>query len=198
MNKRQIIQHAKDYMDLLSKGIDPINQKEIGPIAAEPRLQKCFSFVSGILEELLANGGYVALPADGSEAPQFELVRKKVAFRLSREQRRNIYIASAPITPTAFVNHVNRVVDSEVMEKLSIKWINAWLLKNAYITETKQPAVINRTVMRPLPKAAGIGISEEETIDPNTGEVKSRLMLTRQAQQFLLDNLDQILEGVSS
>lgn len=198
MNKRQIIQHAKNYMDLLSKGIDPISQKEIGPIAAEPRLQKCFSFVSEILEELLANGGYVALPTDGSEAPQFELVRKKVAFQLSREQRRNVYITSAPVAPNTFVNHVNRVVDSEAMEKLSIKWISAWLLKNAYIIETKQPAVINRTVMKPLPKAARIGISEEETIDPKTGEVKTRLMLTRQAQQFLLDNLDQILDGASS
>ena len=203
MNKRQIIQHAKNYMDLLAKGIDPISQNEIASIAAEPRLRKCFSFVSGILEELLANDGYVALSTDDPEAPpnesapQYELVRKKAAFQLSREQRRKVFIDNAPITPTAFINHINRVVDGESMEKLSIRRINAWLLKNAYIAETKQPAVINRTVMKPLPKAAGIGISEEETVDPKTGEIKSRIVLTRQAQQFLLDNLDQILSPAS-
>ena len=87
------------------------------------------------------------------------------------------------------------MVDGEAMQKMSIKQINAWLLKNEYIAETKQPAVINRTVMKPMPKAAGIGIEEAETTDPKTGEIKKRLMLTRQAQQFLLDNLDAILNG---
>ena len=202
MNKRQVIQHAKEYLDLLSKGIDPISRKEVGAVSvvAEPRLQKCFAFVSNILEELLANDGYVALPQDGPDAPpnasapQYELVRKKDPFRLSQEQRRRVMIAQGPVTPTTFVNHINRVIDSAAMEKLSIKSINAWLLKNEYITQTKQPAVITKTVMKPMRKAAEIGIEEAETTDPNTGEIKYRLMLSPAAQRFLLDNLDGILE----
>ena len=196
MNKRQIIQHAKNYLELLSKGIDPIRQGNVDPasVVAEPRLQRCFAFVSDILEELLANGGYVALPDDGPDAPQFELVRKKQAFRLSQEQRRSVYIPREPVTPIMFVNHINRAIDSGAMEKLSVKRIHAWLLKNEYIAETRQPAVINRAVMKPLQKAAGIGIEEGETTDPNTGEIKTRLLLTPRAQQFLLDNLDRILE----
>ena len=39
-----------------------------------------------------------------------------------------------------------------------------------------------------------IGIEETETTDPKTGEIKYRIMLTPKAQQFLLDNLDRILE----
>ena len=202
MNKRQVIQHAKEYMDLLSKGIDPISQKEVGPVSivAEPRLQKCFAFVSNILEELLANDGYVALPYDGPDAPpnasapQYELVRKKNPFRLSQEQRRSVMIAKGPVTPNTFINHINRVIDGETMEKLSIKSINAWLLKNEYIAQTKQPTVITKTVMKPMLKAAKIGIEETETTDPKTGEIKYRIMLTPKAQQFLLDNLDRILE----
>lgn len=202
MNKRQVIQHAKNYMDLLSKGIDPISKKEVGPVSivSEPRLQKCFAFVSSILEELLANDGYVALPYDGPDAPpnasapQYELVRRKDPFRLSQEQRRSVMIAKGPVTPNTFVNHINRVVDSEAMEKLSIKRINAWLLKNEYIAQTKQPTVITKTVMKPMQKAAKIGIEEMETTDPKTGEIKYRIMLTPTAQQFLLDNLDDILE----
>ena len=202
MNKRQVIQHAKNYMDLLSRGIDPISQMEVGPVSivAEPRLQKCFAFVSNILEELLANGGYVALSDEGPDAPdidsvpQYDLVRRKVPFRLSQEQRRDVYITKNPIAPSTFISHINRVIDGEAMEKLSFKRINAWLLKNDYVTETKQPVVINRTVMKPMLKAAKIGFEEEETVDPKTGEVKSRIMLTQKAQQFLLDNLDRILE----
>lgn len=196
MDKRRVIQHAKAYMDLLSKGIDPISREEVGPdtVVAEPRLQKCFAFVSGILEELLANDGYVALPGGAPDAPRYELVRRKDPFRLSQEQRRSVVIARVPVTPNAFVNHVNRVIDGAAMEKLSIRSINAWLLKNEYIAQTKQPAVIARTVMKPMRKAADIGIEEAEVTDPKTGEIRSRLMLTPKAQQFLLDNLDRILE----
>lgn len=202
MNRRRVIQHAKGYLDLLSKGIDPISQKEVDPasIVAEPRLQKCFAFVSDLLEELLANDGHVALSYDGvdappnASAPQYELVRKKDPFRLSQEQRGRVMIAKGPVTPITFVNHINRVIDSEAMEKLSIKSINTWLLKNEYISQTKQPAVITKTVMKPMLKAADIGIEEAETTDPKTGEIKSRIVLTQKAQQFLLDNLDRILE----
>ena len=202
MNKRRVIQHAKGYLDLLSKGIDPISQKEVDPasIVAEPRLQKCFAFVSDLLDELLANDGHVALSYDGADAPpnasapQYELVRKKDPFRLSQEQRGRVMIAKGPVTPITFVNHINRVIDSEAMEKLSIKSINTWLLKNEYISQTKQPAVITKTVMKPMLKAVDIGIEEAETTDPKTGEIKSRIVLTQKAQQFLLDNLDRILE----
>ena len=202
MNKRRVIQHAKGYLDLLSKGIDPISQKEVDPasIVAEPRLQKCFAFVSDLLDELLANDGHVALSYDGADAPpnasapQYELVRKKDPFRLSQAQRGRVMIAKGPVTPITFVNHINRVIDSEAMEKLSIKSINTWLLKNEYISQTKQPAVITKTVMKPMLKAVDIGIEEAETTDPKTGEIKSRIVLTQKAQQFLLDNLDRILE----
>ena len=198
MNKRQVIQHAKNYMDLLSSGVDPISRKAVDPdsAVAEPRLRKCFAFVSEILAELLATGGYVALPDDGPDAspPQYEIVRKKDAFRLSQEQRRKVYIAKESVAPVRFVNHINRVIDSESMEKLSVKSINAWLLKNGYVTQTKQPAVVNRTVMKPMQKAGEIGIEEQEVTDPNTGELKSRIMLTQKAQWFLLDNLDRIME----
>lgn len=202
MNKRQVIQHAKNYMDLLSKGIDPISQREAGPVSviAEPRLQKCFAFVSNILEELLANGGYVVLPDEDPDvppsdsAPQYDLVRRKVPFRLSQEQRRDVCITNNPIAPSTFISHINRVVDGEAMEKLSFKRINVWLLRNGYVAMTKQPMLINRSVMKPMQKAAKIGIEEVEATDPRTGEIKSRIVLTPKAQQFLLDNLDHILE----
>lgn len=195
MNKRLVIQHAKGYLDMLSAGIDPISQDRIeaDSVAAEPRLQRCFAFVSSILEELLANGGVVALP-DEPGAPRYELVRKKEAFKLSQEARRRVYIPKEPVTPNMFVSHINRTIDSAAMEKLSVKSINAWLLNNGYVSESRQPAVINRTVMKPLEKAADIGIEEAEVTDPNTGEIKSRLVLTPRAQWFLLDHLDRILE----
>ena len=75
-----------------------------------------------------------------------------------------------------------------------VRAIALLLITVAATLSAKQPTVITKTVIKPLQKAAGIGIEEAETTDPKTGEVKSRIMLTPTAQRFLLDNLDKILE----
>ena len=207
-DRRRVIQHAKGYLEQLSKGIDPISGDKVGSdsVAGEPRLQKCFAFVAEILEELLANGGRVDLsggaaakaeapPPERPQAPpQYELVRKKEPFRLSAEQKRFVEITREPITPTVFINHINRAVDTAAMEKLSIRRVNAWLLKNGYIAETRQPTVVTRTVMKPMEKAVEIGIHEQEQTDPRTGEIKPLIVLTSRAQAFLLENLEHILD----
>ena len=78
------------------------------------------------------------------------------------------------------------------MEKLSIKSINAWLLAQGFITETKEPTMINRTIRRPTEKSSEIGIQEEEITDAKSGEIKKRMVLTLQAQAYLLDHLNEI------
>ena len=87
---------------------------------------------------------------------------------------------------------MNRVVNPEAMEKLSIRSVNAWLQKNAYIAEGKTQAVVNRTVWKPTRFAEDIGISEMDVPDAKTGEIKRQLMFSSQAQQFLLDHMEEI------
>ena len=69
MNKRQIIQHAKNYLDLLTAGTDPISQEDIGEdsVVSRPQIQKCFQFVSAILREALENNGLVLLDAEEAQ-----------------------------------------------------------------------------------------------------------------------------------
>lgn len=192
MNKRQIIQHARNYMDLLSRGEDPIHPGEADRTGAldEPRLRRCFAFVSGILEEILTNDGLVDL---GEGASQYTYVRKKAAFHMEAEQKRRVYISKQPVTPNVFVLNINRTVDTGSMEKLSIRQINAWLTANHYVTEEKQLATMQKTVYRPTEKAMALGMREMEVTDPNTGEIKTRLMLSGDAQAYLLDNLESII-----
>ena len=193
MNKRRVIEHARQYLEQLSRGVDPISGEaaESVSIAPEGRLSKCFGFVAELLGELLENGGCVALP--GEEA-QYELVRKKAAFRLSEAQRQQVFVTQGPITPVVFVRNINRVAENAGMEKLSSTRINAWLTKQGYFSRTTQPVTFNRTVIKPMPQALAIGIQEAEVTDPKTGEIKTRILLTNQAQRFLLDNLDRIIE----
>ncbi|MBR4500615.1 MAG: hypothetical protein IKP22_01795 [Clostridia bacterium] len=206
MNKRRIIQHAKNYLDLIAAGTDPISQETIGEdsVASRPQIIKCFQFVSAILQEVLENNGLVLLDTD--EAAQqtpaavpvsvngasYELVRKKAAFSLTPEQKKEVMISRLPITPAAFLKNVNQRINSGEMEKLSIRSVNAWLQKNGYITQGKIQTVMNRTVWMPSPEARQLGINETEVPDPKTGEIKRQLMYSAQAQEFLLSHLEEI------
>lgn len=206
MNKRRIIQHAKNYLDLLAAGTDPISQETISgdSVVSRPQMQKCFQFVSAILKEVLENNGLVLLdPEEAQQTPaavpvtvngsSYELVRKKAAFRLSPAQRQEVLISRLPITPSEFLKNVNRLVNPAEMEKLSIKSVNAWLRKNAYISEGKAQTIVNKTVWKPTRFAEEIGITEMDVSDVKTGEIKRQLMFSTQAQEFLLAHLEEII-----
>lgn len=192
MNKAQVINHTKNYMDMLAQGVDPISKEKIeaDSVVLQPRMQKCFAFVAEILEELIKNNGFVALSSE--DAVRYEVVEKKSAFSLSKEQIHRISVSSKPITPNTFLNNINKVVDGKRMEKLSSKSINAWLLSQGFIIETKEPMMINKTIRRPSERSSEIGIQEQEVTDAKTGEIKKQMVLTLQAQAYLLEHLDEI------
>ena len=52
--------------------------------------------------------------------------------------------------------------------------------------------MINRTIRRPTDNSSEIGIQEQEIIGAKMGEIKKRMVLTLQAQAYLLDHLDEI------
>ena len=192
MNKAQIISHSKKYMDMLAQGVDPISKEKIegDSVVLQPRMQKCFAFVAEILDELIKNNGFVALSSE--DAVRYEVVEKKLAFSLSQEQIHRVPVSSKPITPNTFLNNINKVVDGKRMEKLSSKSINAWLLSQGFIIETKEPTMINKTIRRPSERSSEIGIQEQEVADAKTGEIKKQMVLTLQAQAYLLEHLEEI------
>ena len=61
MTELETVQRAKMYMDKLAQGIDPISGQELPEDSAlnNVRLARCFFYVSGILEQVIQNGGQV-------------------------------------------------------------------------------------------------------------------------------------------
>lgn len=194
MEKLQVIRRAKSYMDMLSNGIDPISGELVKNDSTfqQERLQKCFSFVSEILDEIIRTNGIVTLPAT-EFSHGYEAVKKKSVFSLNQQQRNSIRVTNNPIIPSAFIKNINSVVDSDNMEKLSLTTINKWLLKQGYLTESKVPTVINKNVKTVTPLSTQIGVIEQTVVDPKTGEAKTQLLFSRQAQEFILDNIESIL-----
>lgn len=194
MDKLQMIQRAKSYMDMLSKSIDPISGELVPEDSAlqQERLKKCFSFVSEILDELMATNGVVAMPAT-EHSQGYVVMKKKAGFSIGQQQKSSIKITNAPIIPSAFIKNINSAVNAETMEKLSLVTVNRWLMKQGYLSETKVPTVINKNVKTVTPRSAQIGIIEQTVVDPKTGEARAQLLFSRQAQEFILEHISAIV-----
>ena len=61
MTELEIMQRAKMYLDKLAQGIDPISGDEVpeDSVLNNVRLARCFFYVSGILQQVIDNGGTV-------------------------------------------------------------------------------------------------------------------------------------------
>ncbi|MCI7727485.1 MAG: hypothetical protein MSH58_10195 [Clostridiales bacterium] len=61
MTELEIMQRAKMYMDKLAQGIDPISDQEMpeDSVLNNVRLARCFFYVSGVLDQVIACGGNV-------------------------------------------------------------------------------------------------------------------------------------------
>lgn len=208
MDKLRIIQHAQGYMQKLSNGIDPISGKPVPEDSTlqQERLRKCFGFVAEILEELIQNNGTVLLsgvqnkiPTSTEEfdEPPIELpvestTNDHLVAIITPQQIQNIEITSTPILPSAFVKKIGAVVDASTKKKVSLARINRWLLKQGYLAETKVRTIVNKSVKVTTPLSAEIGVVEHLVVDKKTGEAKTQLFFSEDAQKFILNNINNI------
>ena len=58
MTELETMQRAKMYLDKLAQGINPITDEEVpeDSVLNNVRLARCFFYVSGVLDQLIANG----------------------------------------------------------------------------------------------------------------------------------------------
>ena len=69
MTELETMQRAKMYLDKLAQGIDPISGEEMeqDSVLNNVRLARCFFYVSGVLEQVIANGGEVGQVARNAD-----------------------------------------------------------------------------------------------------------------------------------
>ena len=67
MTELDILIHAKDYIDKLAQGIDPISGQEVpeDSVINQARLVRCFFYVSGVLQKILVTSGHRKYPIRG-------------------------------------------------------------------------------------------------------------------------------------
>lgn len=75
MTELETMQRAKMYMDKLAQGINPISGEEIenDSVLNNVRMARCFFYVSGILDKVIANGGKIGYTPK-SNLPEFSII----------------------------------------------------------------------------------------------------------------------------
>ena len=181
MNELEIMQRAKLYMDKLAQGIDPITGQAVPQDSAlnNARLARCFLYVSGVLDRVIANGGTVGQHV------------RTVEFSMTPEQLARVPVSDSPVRMSEFLEALNRFVGDPEMKRPSAKKLSDWLIAKGFLAQSAGADGKNHR----LPTAYGLrmGISTR-SCQSRDGEYQA-VYYDKNMQRLLLDNLLLILSA---
>lgn len=185
MNDLIMAERAKYYIDMLTRGLNPVTGEELkedSPIN-NVRITRSLQYVSDILRQVIENGGRVggrATKKDGLEN-----------FFLEAERRSEVRYSSAPLKITRFMARVNELRDKDKTKKLPATAVTGWLDANGYLKlETDENGRKSRL---PTERGEDLGISERKAT-ASSGEYTA-VYYDENAQRFIVDNLDAIISA---
>ena len=178
MTELETMQRAKMYLDKLAQGTDPITDQPVptGDCLQNPRLSRCFQYISGILDKVIQNGGQIT-PAE------------KPAFTITPEQLAQVQLTGEPLRIADFVDRILRTTNYEGMKKLSPVKLTNWLLKKGFLVQETLPDGRNRRI--PSPEGKALGISAQ--MCQYNGNEYLGIFYDFNAQKFLLDHIPSII-----
>ena len=174
----KLVAHAKDYIDMLARGFDPLTGREVGEndVVNQVRISRCLFYVSEVLGEVLENG----IPQRGGERP------RPVPFA-AEELPVDQIVSASPVTVSVLVKAVN-AAKPENMRPLKISALTNWLSDRGFLrTET----VNNRPRRRVTSQGVALGIDETER-QGDYGTYFS-IRYSPAAQQYLMERLPEIV-----
>ena len=187
MTELEIMERARGYLDSLARGIDPLTGQEVpeGEIINNVRVSRCLFYVADVLRQVIENGGIQV----EREAPVRYVPRaEKAPFSLSLEDRERYPLEDRPTTVSVIAQRLNDLVDLETVQKLKTTSLTGYLLKTGLLTDTVLP---NGSKVR-CPTQAGRSLGISTAVRTGMNGEYTVVLYSREAQQFILDNLDAI------
>lgn len=187
MEKLQRLQKAKLYLEMLACSMDPTNQEFIeSEVLQKKEIKDMLKYVSTVLEELIGNNGEVIK------------VIKPINFQASKINKQAIVLSNAPIQLSALMARINKQVDTKTMQKLGVSKVSKWLVEQGYLVNEKVSIIKEVSQLTITDNSESFGIVIDNKVDEKTGEIKPCVLLTRKAQEFIVDNLENILDEENS
>ena len=185
MERLQMIEKAKTYLENLVDSIDPITQKAIDDSLLNKReIKDIFIYIISLLNELIDNNGEVIN------------VNEPIEFTVDRIDKGLITVSNQPIQVNGFVKRINKQVDKTKMATFKSSSLTEWLLNNGFINKEKRAVLKDEIYYSTTSASRDVGIIEQDRTNPETGEVRKVLVLTKKAQEFIVDNLENIMSNI--
>ena len=175
MTELETMQRAKMYLDKLAQGIDPITNQEVpeDSVLNNVRLARCFFYVSGVLDQVITNGGVVGQRT------------KTMDFVITPEQLPRVQIQDYPVRITEFTDAVYQALQNPEMKKPSVKKITDWLMEKGFMTQVSgQDGKTHR-----IPTEHGLKMGMSTRLRQTRDGEYQAVYYDRHMQCFLVDNL---------
>ena len=158
MTELEIMQHAKDYLDKLAKGIDPLTGREVpeDDVINNVRISRCLFYVSDILRQVIENGGVIGTPTKK---------RALVPYALPYGERSRYTFGEWPLSASQVAQRLNELVDLSAMQKLKTTSITKFLLQSGLLFEEEAPS--GNKNKRPTEAGWKLGISTQQRSGQN-------------------------------
>lgn len=181
MTELETLEQAKNYIEKLANGINPIDGSLIPDedVINNVRISRCLFYVADVLRQVFESGGVSRQKKE-----------KKMPFSLPAEKRDAFAFSSEPISISEISRRLNELIADENMTKLPYRAIRDWLLELEMLEETLDSS--GKSVKRPTSQGEAIGIALENRMGQNGAY--SVVVYDLDAQHFILDHLDAIME----
>ncbi|MBQ8334049.1 MAG: hypothetical protein IJX93_09790 [Clostridia bacterium] len=182
MTELDKLKRAKMYIDKLADGINPLDDTCVGEndVVNQVRVVRCLNYVSDVLAQVIGNGGSVMKKTE----------RQKNPFGITRDQLEQFPFSETPLTITEISLRINGLIDRANIKKFRYTAITDWLMAYDLIeTITDENGKNTRC---PTDAGREIGIFQEQRY--GSQGTYTTILYSREAQQFILDNFESILE----
>jgi hypothetical protein len=182
MTDLEKLEQAKTYIDALANGIHPITQQPTAETEAinHVAVSRCLFFVSQVLAEQVARQ---------KNPPALSSFQKR-PFQLDFDVRSQYRLSTTPISISEITRRLNQLVNTSEMKSLTHQTITEWLVLKGFLTTVTESDGSHKRV--PTDDGNQIGITLEYRYGANG--MYSVTVYNLEAQQFILDNLDDALE----
>lgn len=182
MTELEKIAYAKSYVEKLANGINPVTGQVVpdGDVINNVKISRCLFYVSDLLRQMIEEKAL----SQPKEKPV------KQPFQLDYEVRKQFRYSESPISISEITRRINALISTEKMQKLSYKQIRDWLVELDFLVEITQ--ISGKITRRPTRDGVRLGITMEHR-EGQRGPY-SVIVYDLEAQKFILDNLDGVIE----
>ena len=181
MTELDTMKRAQMYVQKMAEGINPLTDEAIedSDMVNNVRISRCLYYVSDILKQVIANNGVV-----GSKPSS------NIPFFITDEQRAQLVPFGRPVFAKELVEKINEITAENRCKKFAARWITEYFVSLGMLEEVYNGKTATES-------GKEFGIITESRISMRGSEYPVN-KYTPDAQRFILDNLDAIVDFAGS